>query len=145
VHFRGPVAYQKLAACSAHFDVGIIPFEMNELTRAVHPIKALEYLALGLPVVASPLPDLEPFSKVVRFAESQDEWSMALVASLDAATRLPLAAQRRRMTVMTQSWDSVTQRIAHAIDAQLQRRGLCHGSRPIAAPRSQSQAAPQAA
>lgn len=37
----------------AEFDVGLIPFKCNELTRFVDPIKYYEYRALGLPVVST--------------------------------------------------------------------------------------------
>ncbi|SHE69005.1 Glycosyltransferase involved in cell wall bisynthesis [Desulforamulus putei DSM 12395] len=35
------------------FDVGLIPFKLNELTASVDPIKYYEYRALGLPVVST--------------------------------------------------------------------------------------------
>lgn len=36
-----------------NFDVGLIPFQINELTEAVDPIKYYEYRAMGLPVITS--------------------------------------------------------------------------------------------
>ena len=38
------------------FDVGLIPFVVNEMTEGVTPLKMYEYLACGVPVVATPLP-----------------------------------------------------------------------------------------
>jgi teichuronic acid biosynthesis glycosyltransferase TuaH len=38
------------------FDVGIIPFIVDEMTSGVTPLKMYEYLACGVPVVATPLP-----------------------------------------------------------------------------------------
>ncbi len=55
---RGPIAYEKIPAQIARFDVGILPFKINQLTHAVRPLKALEYLAMGVPVVATPLKEL---------------------------------------------------------------------------------------
>ncbi|NBF10150.1 glycosyltransferase family 1 protein [Pseudomonas sp. Fl4BN1] len=44
-----------LAALAAmtEFDVGLIPFKSNDITRFVDPIKYYEYRALGLPVVST--------------------------------------------------------------------------------------------
>jgi len=38
------------------FDVGVIPFVVDDLTEGVSPLKMYEYLAAGVPVVATPLP-----------------------------------------------------------------------------------------
>jgi hypothetical protein len=37
------------------FDVGLIPFKVNDTTHAVSPLKAYEYLASGVPIAAPPL------------------------------------------------------------------------------------------
>ncbi len=39
-------------------DICINPFQINEITRDVLPIKVLQYLACGKPVIATPLPGL---------------------------------------------------------------------------------------
>jgi len=58
MHFLGHRPYADLPAYCRGFDVGLIPFKINELTRAVNPIKLKEYLAAGLPVVSTPLPEV---------------------------------------------------------------------------------------
>lgn len=40
------------------FEVGLIPFKVDELTEGVDPIKYYEYRALGLPVVGTPFGEL---------------------------------------------------------------------------------------
>lgn len=45
-----------------HLSLGAValnPFEINEITRDIVPIKILQYQAMGLPVVSTPLPDLQ--------------------------------------------------------------------------------------
>ncbi len=61
------------------FDVGVIPFQVNEMTQGVTPLKLYEYLASGVPVVSTPLPacvahpDVEVASDPARFAELIDQ------------------------------------------------------------------------
>ena len=59
IHLLGPRSFEELPADVAHFDVGIIPFVVNDLTRAVNPIKLKEMLAAGCPVVSTALPEVE--------------------------------------------------------------------------------------
>jgi glycosyltransferase involved in cell wall biosynthesis len=60
ITFQGRVAYRDLPYVMASFDIAMIPFLINRLTQSTNPIKAYEYLAAGLPFVATPLPDLLP-------------------------------------------------------------------------------------
>ncbi|MDY0169842.1 MAG: glycosyltransferase [Thermoguttaceae bacterium] len=66
MHFLGPKPYADLPAYCRGFDVGLIPFKLNALTRAVNPIKLREYLAAGLPVVSTPLPEVERYAQWVK-------------------------------------------------------------------------------
>jgi glycosyltransferase involved in cell wall biosynthesis len=54
----GAKQFSELPQYAAHFDVGIIPFVINDLTRAVNPIKLREMLAAGCPVVSTALPEV---------------------------------------------------------------------------------------
>ena len=71
LHWLGPVPYDELPYYACYFDVGLIPFRLNDLTRAVNPLKLLEYLALGLPVVATRLPELEKIDGPVYLAADE--------------------------------------------------------------------------
>ena len=52
----GRVDPLRLSAHAAHWDVGIIPFKPSTLAADADPIKAYEYLAMGLPVVSTGCP-----------------------------------------------------------------------------------------
>lgn len=56
VHFFGPRPSDEMPAYVNAFDVGLVPFVVDDMTRAVSPLKMYEYLAAGVPVVATPLP-----------------------------------------------------------------------------------------
>jgi len=69
IHFLGRRPYEDLPAYCRQFDIGLIPFKINELTKAVNPIKLREYLAAGLPVVSTPLPEMKLYRKLIRIAD----------------------------------------------------------------------------
>ena len=59
IYLLGPRSYVELPAYLRGTQIGLIPALINDYTRAMFPMKFFEYLAAGLPVVATPLPALE--------------------------------------------------------------------------------------
>jgi glycosyltransferase involved in cell wall biosynthesis len=59
VHLLGRKPYESLPDYARGFDVALIPFPINEATLNSNPLKAREYLAAGLPVVSTPIPEVE--------------------------------------------------------------------------------------
>jgi glycosyltransferase involved in cell wall biosynthesis len=84
IHVLGPRSYSDLPAFVQAFDVGIIPYVDNEWMRAVDPLKLLEYLAAGVPVVASPLPEVAKYAHAVMTAPLGDDFASAVVANLSS-------------------------------------------------------------
>jgi hypothetical protein len=77
VHLLGRRPYAQLPDYARGLDVGMIPFRVNDLTRAVNPIKLREYLSAGLPVVSTPLPEVERYRQLVGIARDADEFVLA--------------------------------------------------------------------
>lgn len=76
-------------AAVAAFDVGLLPLEPTPFAAGKSPIKGLQYLACGLPVVATPLAatrELFQGSDAARFASSPEEWVGELTALVADAT-----------------------------------------------------------
>jgi glycosyltransferase involved in cell wall biosynthesis len=59
IRFLGLKAQGDLPEYLPHFDVGLVPFTLTDVTHAVSPLKVYEYLACGVPVAAPPLRALE--------------------------------------------------------------------------------------
>ncbi len=64
IHWLGTKAYADLPAYMKHWDVGWMPFAINDSTRFISPTKTPEFLAAGLPVVSTPIHDVvEPYGR----------------------------------------------------------------------------------
>jgi glycosyltransferase involved in cell wall biosynthesis len=91
---------QKFSALR-HFDIGILPMEDSELNRGKEPLKLKEYLAYGLPVVASPVGhNLAVMEHGAHgfFAGNDDEWATFLERLVRSpALRSKLGANGRRL------------------------------------------------
>jgi glycosyltransferase involved in cell wall biosynthesis len=104
VRLLGPRAYETVPRYLAAMDVALIPFRDEPVTYHADPIKAYEYLAAGLPVVATDLPALRRLRRVLRLAHSQE----AFLEELDAAVSEGRAAGRaqRQEEARNHSWQS---------------------------------------
>lgn len=58
VTYHGNLALPELAELLAASKIGLIPYQVNEYTQGVFPMKVYEYLAAGLSVVSTALPSL---------------------------------------------------------------------------------------
>lgn len=91
----GARAYATLPAYLAAMDVALIPFKQDRVTYHADPIKAYEYLAAGLPIVATDLPALRRLEHVVRLADSAESFAAEIDAALAAADDAQARAERQ--------------------------------------------------
>jgi glycosyltransferase involved in cell wall biosynthesis len=103
VHFPGRRPYQSLPGYCRKFDIAVLPFVVNELTLASNPLKVREYLAAGLPVVATPLPEVQKLGELIRAATTPAEFLAQCDALLASGRRGPDLAVSRQMDA--ESWD----------------------------------------
>jgi glycosyltransferase involved in cell wall biosynthesis len=119
VHLLGGRAYEQLPAVLHGADAGLIPYAINTLTRSIFPMKVYEYLAAGLPVVATALPALDGVEDVARAADAQ---GLARLLDEALAHDTPQRRAERSARASAHSWDRRLQEIAAAV-AQAQQRG----------------------
>jgi len=104
VHLLGRKDYQLLPAYCKGFDVAILPFVINDLTNAANPLKLREYVAAGLPVVASAIPEVEKLDGLVSIGRTP----AGFLAEIEAVLRSGTAGPRleRSRAVDGESWTS---------------------------------------
>src|SRR5262249_6322549 len=59
----GARPHEELPRYVKGFDVGVVPYKLSEYTANVYPTKLNEYLVMGIPVVATDLPEIERFNR----------------------------------------------------------------------------------
>jgi glycosyltransferase involved in cell wall biosynthesis len=119
VRLLGHRAYDTLPAYIKGFDVAVIPYRINDYTRAVFPIKFFELLATGKPVVVSPLPAVREFWSAVRVADSPADFVTQCEAALEHESA---DAIRGRVELARQnSWESRVRKLLDLVRAALDR------------------------
>ncbi len=101
MHFLGRKPYEQLPAYCKEFDVGLIPFKVNELTKAVNPIKLREYLAAGLPVISTPMPEVRLWEHLIDIVDTPGAFIAAVKAALRSNEDERL---RRSKATRTETW-----------------------------------------
>ncbi|MFI5245969.1 MAG: ElyC/SanA/YdcF family protein [Gemmatimonadales bacterium] len=106
------------------FDVGIVPYRVAEYTLNVYPTKLNEYLVMGIPVVATDLPEIRRFNAdhgdVVRVAADADRFAAEIRLSLGDSS--PAVVERRVAAAHGNSWQSRIASMNRLIDEAIERR-----------------------
>jgi glycosyltransferase involved in cell wall biosynthesis len=118
-HFLPPVSYLELPRYAAGFDVCVLPWDTaHSFTSYGSAIKVREYLATGLPVVISPLPEYESMSEVLRIARSGDDWFRLVEEALNEND--PAAKRARQAAVSSGTWDARAEWVSSLIESTLE-------------------------
>ena len=115
IAYLGKREYAELPSILAGFDVALMPFALNEHTENISPTKTLEYLAAGLPVVSTAVPDVvADHADVVHIARDRAEF-VALVgrARRPDKTRAQRAAAKARAA----TWDAIAAAMRRDLEA----------------------------
>jgi glycosyltransferase involved in cell wall biosynthesis len=120
-HFLPPVPYQELPNYAAGFDVCVLPWDTaHSFTSYGSAIKVREYLASGLPVVISPLPEYEALGGVLRIARGHDDWFRLVEEAL--REKDPASAQARQAAVAGGTWDARAEWVSGLIEETLAKK-----------------------
>jgi glycosyltransferase involved in cell wall biosynthesis len=115
VVLAGRRPYAELPAWCRSFDAAILPFKVNELTVAANPLKLREYLAAGLPVIATDLPEARALATIaggLTVAPDADAFVRETIARATAPDSGPRPDRSR--SVSGESWDG---RVAELFNA----------------------------
>jgi glycosyltransferase involved in cell wall biosynthesis len=112
VHFLGRKKYEELPGYCKAFDVALLPFVKNELTENANPLKLREYLAAGLPVVTTDIPEAAALAKLVPAGIHLASTSAQFVDGVRSALAAGAGPSRSRSEAMCQeSWDAKVEEI----------------------------------
>lgn len=111
VVLMGRRPYSELPSILRGVDVGLVAFKDNELTQAANPLKAREYLAAGLPVVSTPIPEVERLG-VCRIARGAQGFIEAIDACLQEGAG---PSVERSEQMQNESWESRWEQVARLL------------------------------
>ena len=116
-HLEGMVPHDRIGSWLAGFDVAVVPYRTTPLVQRSNPLKLLEYLAAGLPVVSVDIPAARRHAPLARLAADPGDFvaqvRTAGAALVDASEEERAGARRRRHQWAEQhSWRSRARQLA---------------------------------
>ncbi len=115
IELTGLLPYDALYQYARHFDVGIIPFIVSELTNAVSPVKFFEYSSLGIPVVSSPISEMRDYAcDWVGIAQDSNSFEKHIKRCLDSNIK-ELAYHGGKKFAMENQWSNRVDIIENAL------------------------------
>jgi glycosyltransferase involved in cell wall biosynthesis len=115
IHLIGPVPYRELPVYMQSFNALMIPHVVSDFTESLDPLKLYEYLAAGLPIVATNLAGVRDYAEVVRVAHSQTEFIEAVSLALN--NRYSDEQAKARQLAQAASWHLRVDAVLQAISA----------------------------
>ena len=116
VHLLGQKPYEVLPGYAKAFDVAILPFVSNELTLAANPLKLREYIAAGLPVVSTAIPEAERLRHLIRIGGNKLEFLDEMNAVLSSGQTGPRLEVSQQMDA--ESWDEKVEELSQIISGK---------------------------
>jgi glycosyltransferase involved in cell wall biosynthesis len=118
VHFLGVKRHEEIPAYVHGFDVCMLPTARTDWGVKCRPLKLLEYLAAGKPIVATPTPASSSYADVAFIAGDVSSWVAAIQGIIhdEAGLPKPALAVANRLT----TWNT----LANELWAELEAAGL---------------------
>jgi glycosyltransferase involved in cell wall biosynthesis len=114
VHLLGQKPHRQLPAYCRGFDAGLIPYRIEDRIAYVNPLKLREYLSAGVPVVATPMPEVLPLAHLCRVARTPGETIAAIEAALGDGD--PAARRARSAAMASETWAARVREVVRRID-----------------------------
>jgi len=114
VKFFDPIKPNDVPKILATYDVGIIPYIVNEVNKNIYPLKINEYLAVGVPLVMTPFAVLPEFEGIVSISENMADFAKKLEDETRNDTKEKI--EQRIKFAATNSWDARTESFSDIIE-----------------------------
>jgi len=116
IRLLGRVAHDDLPGLFAEADVGLIPYKLSDFTNYTFPSKMAEYLASGMPLVTTNLPEVNGFSEMVMVSDSKEDFVRNIQSALIISNKKSTINQCMS-DALKLSWDE----ILHDMETEIER------------------------
>jgi len=114
VHFLGQRRHDALAAYCKGFDVGWVPYRIDDDVKYINPLKLREYLSAGVPVISTSMPEVLPYQHLCHIADTPEQTAAAMDLALGEGSLYDRVTRSRAM--QSETWAARVAAIADTIE-----------------------------
>jgi glycosyltransferase involved in cell wall biosynthesis len=114
VHFLGQKKHDELPAYCKGFDIGLIPYRIDNDVKFINPLKLREYLSAGLPVVSTDMPEVQPYAHLCHIAKTGDEMIAAIEKALTEGSQAERVARAKSME--SETWQARVAAVTRTVE-----------------------------
>jgi len=115
VQFTERIPFDAVARTIDSFDVCLMPHRVNSLSRSMSPLKLLQYVARGKPVVSTPVAGLDAATDLIRIASATAPFLDAIAACLEIEVGDHVLRRLRIERAAAHTWAERVRTMWHAI------------------------------
>ena len=115
VHLLGEKNYREIPLYLSHFNVCLIPFRLNNLTKGVDPVKMYEYFSQGKPVIATDMAELAQSTDLLYIGKDSDDFANKVDQAIQEDD--PRMRKRRIAYAAANTWSARVETMDAAIAA----------------------------
>jgi hypothetical protein len=120
IKFYGPVNQDKLVSLVNDFDCMLMPFRINNLVKAVDPVKLYEYINFNKPIISVYYKEVEYFSSFVSFYSNKVELLNLITQMIKDGFNNKYSDKQRQEFLTNNSWGNRTKIIKLALEKHTQ-------------------------
>jgi hypothetical protein len=122
VHFLGRKHISEMPYYLKAIDVGIIPYETNEHSQNISPLKLYDYLSMGKPIVTTNFAAAHEFSDLVRISDTKENFVLNIQEAIETDNNELYINRIKRAAMNT--WDDRLNQISDLILSHLPKNSL---------------------
>lgn len=117
VRFKGAVNYKELPKEIKQYDIFILPYVENELTRNINPLKLKEYISTSRFIISTPLPEVVKYNSYISIAKNGSEFISLINQYRNNPNDLNLFDPIKSINYIkeNETWDSKAARLSNLI------------------------------
>lgn len=108
-HLLGKKPHHILPHYAYHAQVAMLPHRLDRITSVADHVKVYEFLAAGLPIMATPMMEVRNFGDLIRIGATVGDWVTGIESLLKESIEAPERREQRLNFAASQTWESRVQ------------------------------------